>query len=57
MISYTNYMTVKKSCYAVQSSDSRTTETTLKDKIISMIYPAMGTLGIAYQIYLLLSLN
>ena len=57
MISYTNYMTVNRSCYAVPSADYKTAKTILKEKIISLVYPAIGILGIAYELYLVLSPN
>lgn len=53
MTYYTNYTAANKGCYSLQSSESPATEPTLplKEKIISMIYPAIGILGITYQLY------
>jgi hypothetical protein len=39
MTFHLNYLAVNKSGYAVQSDDSRATETTLKAKLTSMVYP------------------
>lgn len=55
MTYHTNYMTVNKSSYTLQNSDGEPTETGLKEKAVSLIYPAIGVMGLAYQIYLLLT--
>ena len=55
MTYYSNYATAHKSCYAVKASDGKANESTLKEKIISLMYPAVGILGFAYHLYLLLS--
>ena len=53
MIALTNYRTVNKRCYDLPEASSEC-EQTLKGKIETAIYPSIGTLGIAYQLYLLL---
>ena len=50
MISHTNYITVNKSCFAVQSEEIEAPEATMKEKIFSLVYPAIGVIGIIYQL-------
>ncbi len=52
MTPQSNYMTVSSTCY--QKHGSEYGDSTRKDEISAIIYPVLGTIGAAYQLYLLL---
>jgi len=52
MTTHSNYMTVNSTCYEIH--DAKDCRPTLKEEIRAIIYPALGTLGAIYQLYLLL---
>lgn len=52
MTTHTNYMNFNNAIYGTH--DVTGNGPTLKDEVQNIIYPALGTLGTIYQLYLLL---